>query len=147
MWGRQRGGDNGDTGGDNGDTGGDNGDTALCRQGRRECIISSPTQVKGQIGGTLNRTQTAITSKTFQQQWILDATGNWGTFKQDNDGTSSWDLVQARTANKVNEITTINNTTGAAWASPVYDLAGNMVGTRILRRRPPERPWRGCRSI
>ena len=42
--------------------------------------------------GTLNGTQTAITSGTFEQQWGLDATGNWKTFKQDNDGNGTWEL-------------------------------------------------------
>ena len=41
--------------------------------------------------GTLNGTQTAITSGTgtFEQQWGLDATGNPKTFKQDNDGNGT----------------------------------------------------------
>jgi len=84
-------------------------------------------RLSDQKRGTLNGTQTAITSSTFQQQWILDATGNWGTFKQDDDGNGTWDLVQGRTANRVNEITAITNSTGAAWAKPVYDKAGNMT--------------------
>ena len=33
--------------------------------------------------GTLNGTQTAITSGTFEQQWGLDATGNWKTFNME----------------------------------------------------------------
>ncbi|MEZ6039636.1 MAG: hypothetical protein R3C20_03970, partial [Planctomycetaceae bacterium] len=40
----------------------------------------------------------------------------------------SFDLVQSRSANKVNEITGISNTTGTAWATPSYDAAGNMTG-------------------
>jgi YD repeat-containing protein len=55
-------------------------------------------------------------------------TGNWGTFKQDTDGSGTWDLVQGRSANKANEITNINNTTGPAWVTPSYDKAGNMIG-------------------
>ena len=85
-------------------------------------------RLKDQIRGTLNGTQTAIISTTFQQQWILDATGNWGTFKQDNDGNGTWELNQTRAANKVNEITNVNNTTGSVWATPAYDTAGNTVG-------------------
>ena len=77
--------------------------------------------------GTLNGTQTAITSGTFEQQWGLDATGNWKTFKQDNDGNGTWELNQTRTANKVNEITGITNSVGTAWATPTYDAAGNMI--------------------
>ena len=78
--------------------------------------------------GTLNGTQTAITSGTFEQQWGLDGTGNWKTFKQDDDGNGTWELNQTRTANKVNEITGITNSVGTAWATPVYDMAGNMIG-------------------
>ncbi len=78
--------------------------------------------------GTLNGTQTAITTGTFEQQWGLDATGNWKTFKQDNDDNGTWELNQTRTANKVNEITSITNSVGTAWATPTYDCAGNMIG-------------------
>ncbi|MCX7386368.1 MAG: hypothetical protein NTX48_06845, partial [Planctomycetales bacterium] len=83
-------------------------------------------RLNDQKRGTL--TGTTITSGTFEQQWGLDATGNWKSFKQDNDGNGSWELVQTRAANKVNEITVVNNTTGAAWAKPDYDAAGNMIG-------------------
>ena len=48
--------------------------------------------------------------------------------KQDDNGNGTWDLVQLRSANKVNEITNVNNTTGSAWATPSYDTAGNMIG-------------------
>ncbi len=85
-------------------------------------------RLNDQKRGTLNGTQTAITSGTFEQQWGLDATGNWKTFKQDNDGNGTWELNQTRAANKANEITNVNNTTGTAWATPSYDTAGNMVG-------------------
>jgi YD repeat-containing protein len=85
-------------------------------------------RLNDQKRGTLNGTQTAITSGTFEQQWGLDATGNWKTFKQDNDGNGTWELNQTRTANKANEITGITNSVGAAWATPTYDPAGNMIG-------------------
>jgi len=43
--------------------------------------------------GTLNGTHTAITSGTFQQQWELDETGNWKTFRQDNEtNCRDWSL-------------------------------------------------------
>ncbi len=86
------------------------------------------TGTKEKNQGTLNGTQTAITSGTFEQQWELDATGNWKTFKQVNDGNGTWELNQTRTANKANEITGISNSTGTAWATPTYDGAGNMIG-------------------
>ncbi|MCX7388346.1 MAG: hypothetical protein NTX48_16905, partial [Planctomycetales bacterium] len=85
-------------------------------------------RLNDQKRGTLNGTQTAITTGTFEQQWGLDATGNWKTFKQDNDGNGTWELNQTRVANKVNEITGITNSVGTAWATPTYDGAGNMIG-------------------
>ena len=39
----------------------------------------------------------------------------------------TWDLVQSRSANTVNEITNITNSVGSAWANPVYDPNGNMT--------------------
>jgi hypothetical protein len=45
----------------------------------------------------------AIGSLTFQQQWGLDALGNWSAFNQDNDD-GGWDLQQTRYHNLVNEI-------------------------------------------
>jgi len=77
--------------------------------------------------GQLNTGHTGMTSTDFEQFWSLDETGNWATFQQDDNGNGTWDLVQDRTSNKVNEITLIDNTTGDAWGSPAYDPAGNMV--------------------
>lgn len=77
--------------------------------------------------GTLNSTKTALTSETFAQCWTLDATGNWGQFRQDDDGNGVWNLEQTRTANPVNEITGIGATTGPTWVTPEYDPAGNMT--------------------
>ena len=45
---------------------------------------------------------------SFGECWSLDATGNWQGFRQDDDGDGNWDLIQARTANTVNEITGIS---------------------------------------
>ncbi|MCY2962269.1 MAG: hypothetical protein NT069_01220, partial [Planctomycetota bacterium] len=79
--------------------------------------------------GTLNGSKTRITggSKTFEQCWTLDATGNWQGFREDSDGNSSWDLVQARSDNKVNEITGVTNSVGSAWTAPAYNRNGNMT--------------------
>jgi RHS repeat-associated protein len=77
--------------------------------------------------GTLNGTQTGLVARTFGQCWGLDATGNWGNFQQDSTGAGVWDLVQGRTANPVNEITAIANSSGPAWATPGYNQAGNMT--------------------
>jgi len=57
---------------------------------------------------------------------VLDETSNWSGFRQ-ADGGSAWTLEQSRTANAVNEISSIANTTGPTWAQPSYDAAGNMI--------------------
>jgi RHS repeat-associated protein len=69
----------------------------------------------------------SISPLKFQQSWGLDATGNWGQFKQDDNGDGTWDLQQTRSANKVNAITSIGATTGPTWATPAYDHNGNMT--------------------
>ena len=74
--------------------------------------------------GTLNGNKDAISTLKFAQEWSLDPTGNWSAFKEDDDGDSIWDLNQSRTSNEVNEIT---ETSGAAWATPAYNPAGNMT--------------------
>jgi RHS repeat-associated protein len=76
--------------------------------------------------GTINGNKDAISTLKFAQEWSLDATGNWSGFKEDDDGDSTWDLEQSRTSNAVNEITDITETSGPAWATPVYNRAGNM---------------------
>jgi len=86
-------------------------------------------QLKNFKRGDLNVTKDGIVAGTltFEQDWALDATGNWSTFKEDSDGNGSWNLDQPRTHNKVNELTVIGATTGPNWADPVYDNAGNMT--------------------
>jgi hypothetical protein len=69
---------------------------------------------------TVSSGHASITSPQFGQCWTLDPTGNWHGFRQDDDGSSTWDLIQARTSNPVNEITDIDNTTGPSWAVPCY---------------------------
>ena len=77
--------------------------------------------------GTINGNKDAILTLKFAQTWSLDSTGNWSGFKEDDDGDSTWDLDQSRTSNNVNEITNISETSGPAWATPVYNRAGNMT--------------------
>jgi RHS repeat-associated protein len=77
--------------------------------------------------GELNSGHTAITSPQFGQCWTLDPTGNWEGFRQDDNGNGTWNLIQARTANPVNEITDIDNTTGSNWKNPSYHANGNMT--------------------
>ena len=90
--------------------------------------------------GTLNGTQTAITSPTFGQDWTLDETGNWNGFKQSDNG-STWPLDQTRTANTVNEITSLVNETSKAWTTPVYDNAGNMTRIPVPGTPPDGVAW------
>ena len=47
--------------------------------------------------------------------------------KENSDGDRTWDLVQQRTCNPVNEITNISTSVGPAWAAPQYDRNGNMT--------------------
>ena len=77
--------------------------------------------------GTLSVGKDSISSLNFEQQWNLDATGNWSGFKEDDDGDSTWDLNQTRTSNKVNEITDVTETAGPSWTIPAYNRAGNMT--------------------
>ena len=84
-------------------------------------------RLKDMQRGTLNSTQTGLTSESFAQCWGLDATGNWQGFQEDDTGAGIWSLVQSRAANTVNEITRVTNSTGPAWAQPAYDKNGNMT--------------------
>jgi len=84
-------------------------------------------RLKNMSRGTLNGGRTALTSTTFAQCWGLDATGNWSNFREDDDGDGSWNLNQNRTANKVNEITNVTESTGPGWVTPAYSAAGNMT--------------------
>ena len=90
--------------------------------------------------GTLNTGGTAITSPTFGQDWTLDETGNWNGFKQSDNGTT-WPLDQTRTANTVNEITTLVNETSKAWITPAYDKAGNMTRIPVPGTLPDGVAW------
>ena len=91
----------------------------------------------------MNANKEAISSGTlnFAQDWALDATGNWSTFKEDSDGDTNWNLDQPRTHNKANEITVIGATTGPNWVDPVHDRAGNM--TNIPQPAAPTTSYAG----
>ncbi len=65
----------------------------------------------------LDRLTDVDRADAFDQSWGLDGLGNFGTFDDDEEP------LQNRTANAANEITAITG----GWASPVYDLAGNMT--------------------
>jgi len=77
--------------------------------------------------GDLNALKDAVSNLQFAQDWALDATGNWLSFREDDDGDATWDLNQQRTANKVNEISDIAETVGPSWVTPVYSRSGNMT--------------------
>ncbi|MBY0589560.1 RHS repeat-associated core domain-containing protein [bacterium] len=78
-------------------------------------------------GGTLSGT-TITGTPVAEQDWGLDALGNWGTYTQKASGSAT--LNQTRTHNKANEISAISiasGGTGTDWIDPTYDLAGNRV--------------------
>jgi RHS repeat-associated protein len=70
-------------------------------------------------GGTISGTPVQ------EQQWGLDALGNWSNFVKKSSGMT--DLDQFRTVNDVNEIVDITETTGPSWVTPGYDAAGSMT--------------------
>ncbi|MDB5337519.1 MAG: hypothetical protein JWN70_3138 [Planctomycetaceae bacterium] len=78
--------------------------------------------------GTMNSSNTAMSSTTFAQCWTLDKTGNWKGFREDDTGDGTWDLIQSRTANPVNEIVDLSESAGPTWIEPAYNPAGNMTG-------------------
>ena len=59
--------------------------------------------------GDVNTSVPSISSKTFDEQWTLDPTGNWTGYKTDATAPigTAWDLEQTRTHNKANETTPI----------------------------------------
>ncbi|MDP1797698.1 MAG: RHS repeat-associated core domain-containing protein [Planctomycetaceae bacterium] len=101
--------------------------TALGKQFDEIYSYDGVHRLKDMARGTLNGSQTALSSETFAECWTLDSTGNWKGYRQDDNGDGTWDLVQARAANPVNEIGGITNTTGPSWTQPAYNRAGNMT--------------------
>ena len=73
--------------------------------------------------GVLNAGKDAVTSKNFAEDWTLDMTGNWPTFKQDTDGDGTWNFNQSRTHNPANEVTQIASSSDHV----AYDRSGNMI--------------------
>ena len=73
--------------------------------------------------GKLNLTNTSIATPNLTQSWGLDQLANWSTFDQ---GVSD-PLAQTRSHNTVNEITNIQESSGAAWVTPQHDDNGNMT--------------------
>ncbi len=77
--------------------------------------------------GLLVEDNQAIESPALQQGWMLDATGNWRNFTQNDQQDPAKTLDQQRIHNQVNEITEIARTIGQNWTTPQYDKSGNMV--------------------
>jgi len=75
---------------------------------------------KGTLSGS-----TITGTPAREQDWTLDALGNWSGLVVKTSGTT--DLNQSRTHNVVNEITGITASTGDNWYDPTYDAAGNMA--------------------
>lgn len=90
-------------------------------------IYDGVHRLKDMQRGTLATPPTSLSSTTFSQCWTLDSTGNWQGFREDDNGDGTWDLIQARTVNKVNEITDITNSVGSPWVEPTYSPVGNMT--------------------
>ncbi len=74
--------------------------------------------------GTLSGTTISGTPAS-EEDWTLDALGNWPAYVQKASGTTT--LNQTRTASAANEISGISASVGPTWATPAYDLAGNMT--------------------
>ncbi|PQO43818.1 hypothetical protein C5Y93_21770 [Blastopirellula marina] len=91
--------------------------------------------------GRLTVDNQTITSPTLQQGWVLDATGNWQNFTQNDQADANRTLDQQRLANRVNEITQIARTVGQQWATPEYDKNGNM--TTIPQLEEPTATYKG----
>jgi len=60
-----------------------------------------------------------------QEDWTLNQTGNWAGYDVAESGSPV--LEQTRDNNKANEITEIDETTGAEWVTPEWDARGNMI--------------------
>ena len=78
------------------------------------------TSQVGSLSGT-----TISGTPASEGDWTLDGLGNWPGYVQKTAGTTS--LNQTRTASPANEISAISATVGTTWATPAYDLAGNMT--------------------
>jgi RHS repeat-associated protein len=82
------------------------------------------TSQVGKLSGT-----TISGTPASEEDWTLDGLGNWPGYIQKASGTAT--LNQGRTASPANEISGMSATVGATWATPAYDLAGNMTSIPI----------------
>ena len=77
--------------------------------------------------GRLTDDNRTIEAPQLQQGWVLDATGNWQNFTQNDQVDATKTLDQQRVSNRVNEITQIARTVGQMWLTPQYNRTGNMT--------------------
>ncbi len=82
--------------------------------------------------GTLDASHVITGTPAWQENWKFDSAGNWydngtggGAYTQRTNNIIGLD--QDRTHNKANEILSFTAATGAVWATPTYDKAGNMT--------------------
>lgn len=66
----------------------------------------------------------SIAAPTAEQNWTLDALGNWSTFYDDR--VDSETLTYTRTHNAANELTSVDDN-NENWFSPGHDAAGNLT--------------------
>ena len=78
--------------------------------------------------GTLSGT-TISGTPTTEEDWTLDGLGNWSNYVTKASGTVN--LNQGRTASPANEISGMSASAGPTWATPAYDLTGNMTSVPI----------------
>lgn len=67
----------------------------------------------------------AISTPTYEQNWTLDALGNWSNFVDKTGPTVNLD--QTRPANLANELGNFTESVGPSWQTPAYDAAGNLT--------------------
>jgi RHS repeat-associated protein len=101
--------------------------TAAVTSGLDEFYVYDPlNRLTEMQRGVLNSGKTGITgTPSVEQDWTLDPVGNWSGFVTKASGATT--LNQTRTANTVNEITNITESTGPTWIVPAYDAAGNTI--------------------
>jgi RHS repeat-associated protein len=98
----------------------ENKDQAYTYDGLHRLLTSQVGTLSGStIGGT----------PASEEDWTLDGIGNWAGYVTKASGTTN--LSQSRTASPANEISGISSSTGPTWATPAYDLAGNMTTVSI----------------
>jgi hypothetical protein len=98
----------------------DNLDQAYTYDGLGRALTSQVGSLSGStIGGT----------PASEEDWTLDGLMNWSNYVQKNSGTTV--LNQSRTSSPANEISGISATVGSTWATPAYDLAGDMTTVPI----------------